>query len=287
MTKYLVTGATGNLGGLTVEALLKLAPAQDISVLVRDPAKAVKFKARGLTAVKGDYTNYESLVSAFKGIDKLLIIGAVSLSNRAPQHENIINAIKTAKPKHVVYVSFYHKDGSKVKLREVTDVEIKSEKDLIASGVKYTIVRNPLYAHAFKQLLGGNPKDEGVRTFGPESKTTWANIADLGEANAKLLTQKDHENKTYLLNSGHTVTLEEMAELWGELYGKPVKYLHGTKQAFVDALVAKGLPVERAEYGAAFINAVMEGEFSETSSSLKDILGREPVGLKESLKTDL
>lgn len=39
MTKYLVSGATGNLGGLTVEALLKTVPAKEVSVLVRDPGK--------------------------------------------------------------------------------------------------------------------------------------------------------------------------------------------------------------------------------------------------------
>jgi nucleoside-diphosphate-sugar epimerase len=30
MTRYLVTGATGNLGGLTVEALLKTVSASDV-----------------------------------------------------------------------------------------------------------------------------------------------------------------------------------------------------------------------------------------------------------------
>src|ERR1700761_332100 len=88
MTKYLVTGATGNLGGLTVESLLKTVPAKDVSILARDPAKAeAKFKGKGINIVKGDNFQYDSLASAFKGVDRLLIMGVVSLSNRAPQHE--------------------------------------------------------------------------------------------------------------------------------------------------------------------------------------------------------
>lgn len=287
MTKYLVTGATGNLGGMTVEALLKTVPAKEISILAREPAKAAALKAKGVNVVKGDYFDYDSLVNAFRGIDKLLLIGAVSLSNRAPQHENMIEAVKTAKPGHVVYVGFYRKEGSNIKLREVTDLEIKSEKDLRASGVPYTIVQNPLYARAFKQLLGGNPKDDGVRAFGPEGRTTYADMGDLSQANANLLTQKRHENKFYLLNSGETLTLSDMAKMWSELYGKDVPFIHGTKQEFVDALVAKGLPLDRAEFGTQFINAIAEGEFSKTSDSMEIILGRKPTTLFETFKNDL
>src|ERR1700742_4422721 len=121
MTKYLVTGATGNLGALTVEALLKSVPAKDVSILARNPAKAEeKFKGKGIKIVKGDNFEYDSLVSAFKGIDKLLIMGAVSLSNRAPQHENLIKAVMETRPGHVVYIGFYRPEGSDIKLREVT-----------------------------------------------------------------------------------------------------------------------------------------------------------------------
>ena len=65
----------------------------------------------------------------FACVDKLLLIGAVALSKRAPQHENMIEAVKAAEVGHVVYVSFHRKEKSKINLREVTDVEIKSEKD--------------------------------------------------------------------------------------------------------------------------------------------------------------
>ena len=172
------------------------------------------------------------------------------------------------RPGHVVYIGFYRPEGSDIKLREVTDVEIKSEKDLKSSGVPYTIVHNPLYANAFKQLLGGNPKDDGVRAFGPEGRTTYANIGDLGEANANLLTQNGHDNKTYLLNANETVTFRDMARMWSELYKKDVPFIHGSRQEFIDSLVAKGLPLERAEYGTQFINAVAEGFFEATSDSL-------------------
>jgi NAD(P)H dehydrogenase (quinone) len=286
MTTYLVTGATGNLGGHTVDALLKTVPAKDVSVMTRDPEKAAALAARGVTVVKGDYFDYDSLVKAFTGIDRLLLIGAVSLSIRAPQHENMIKAVKAAKPGYVVYVGFYWIEGSNIKLREVTDVEIKSEKDLAAAGVPYTIVRNPLYTHAYKFLLGGDLKADGVRGFGSENQATYADITDLGEANAKLLIKGGHKGETLLLNSGEKLTLKDMAAVWSKVYGAPIAYIYGTRQAFVDMLVAKGQPLEQAEYAAAFINAAVEGEFSETSASLEALLGRKPTSLKETYATN-
>jgi|SRR5579863_62875 len=287
MAKYLVTGATGNLGGLTVDALLKTVPATEVAVLARNPAKAKTLENRGVKVIEGDYFDCESLVKAFDGVDKLLLIGAVSLTNRPPQHANMIKAIESARPRHVVYVGFHRKEGSEIRLREVTEVEIKSEKDLANSGVAYTIVRNPLYANAFRQLLGGNIKDDGVRAFGPEGRTTYANIRDLGQSNANLLTQTGHENKIYDLNSGEAVTLRDMAKLWSEVYGKTIPYIHWTKQEFIEWRIAKGLSLEQAEYTAAFLNAVAEGEFSEASNALQTILGRESTSLKETFAADL
>jgi len=88
VTRYLVTGATGNLGGLTVEAHLKAISAAEVSVLARDPGKAAGLKDHGVNVVKGEYFDYESLVSAFSGVDKVLLTSAVSLaSNSRPQSD--------------------------------------------------------------------------------------------------------------------------------------------------------------------------------------------------------
>jgi NAD(P)H dehydrogenase (quinone) len=78
MTKYLVTGATGNLGSASVENLLKTVPASDISVLARDLEKAKRFSDRGIKVFKGDYFELQSMIDAFTGIDDLLLSSARS-----------------------------------------------------------------------------------------------------------------------------------------------------------------------------------------------------------------
>nr|WP_262918087.1 NmrA family NAD(P)-binding protein [Pontibacter sp. E15-1] len=66
MSKILVTGATGQLGQAVVTELLHKTNAGNISVLVRDLAKAEELKAKGINVIQGDYNEYESLVADFR-----------------------------------------------------------------------------------------------------------------------------------------------------------------------------------------------------------------------------
>ena len=285
MTKYLVTGATGNLGSASVENLLKTVSASDIAVLARDLEKAKRFSDRGVKVFKGDYFHLQSMIDAFTGIDELLLIGAVSRSNRAPQHANMVKAIEAAKVGHVVYISLQRREHPKLKLFEVTDVENGTERDIKASGIAYTIARNTLYSEAFTAFFGSDDlTTSGVHAFGPEGKTTYAAIADLAEANAKLLTDPRHRNKSYDLNANKALTFREMAGVIGEALGKPVPFVSTTREKVIERYVSKGFPPEVAEYTAGFLNAVAEGDFADGSSALTDILGREPMPLLETFK---
>ena len=68
----LVTGATGEFGKHAVQQLReKGVSTSDISVLSRSEEKAISYKEDGITVKTGDYTNYDSLVKAFEGVDKL------------------------------------------------------------------------------------------------------------------------------------------------------------------------------------------------------------------------
>ncbi|GLF90689.1 hypothetical protein Saga11_19480 [Bacillus safensis] len=83
--KLLVTGATGQLGSLVVQHLLTKVPAQQIAVSVRDPQKAVHLKEAGVDVRRGDFTQPDTLTSAFQGIDRLLIISTAD-GDRVQQH---------------------------------------------------------------------------------------------------------------------------------------------------------------------------------------------------------
>ena len=73
-----VTGASGQLGRLTIEALLKQIPAEQIVAAVRTPEKVADLAARGVQVRRADYTLPATLDGAFAGASKVLLISKAS-----------------------------------------------------------------------------------------------------------------------------------------------------------------------------------------------------------------
>ncbi|MER5522775.1 NAD(P)H-binding protein, partial [Streptomyces sp. NPDC002763] len=89
-----VTGATGQLGRLTVEALLRRGiPAADIIATGRDIAGIKDLADRGITVRRADFADTDGLAKAFAGADRLLLISAsVPVSERVANHRRVIDA---------------------------------------------------------------------------------------------------------------------------------------------------------------------------------------------------
>jgi len=94
-----VTGATGQLGRLVVEALKTRVPATEIIALVRTPEKAADL---GVEARPGDYTQLDTLEQSLAGGETLLLISSNEIGQRAQQHTNVITAAQKAGGKRVV-----------------------------------------------------------------------------------------------------------------------------------------------------------------------------------------
>jgi uncharacterized protein YbjT (DUF2867 family) len=101
----LVTGATGTVGRNVIEQLIKRGA--DVRALVRDPAKAV-FPA-GVTAVKGDLMDVDSLRSAFSGVSTLFLLNAV-VPDEFTQALITLNVAREAGVERLAYLSVIHSD---------------------------------------------------------------------------------------------------------------------------------------------------------------------------------
>ncbi len=101
----LVTGATGNVGRQVVEQLVKRGA--DVHALVRDPAKTNL--PAGVTVVKGDLLDVDSLRSAFSGVSTLFLLNAV-VPEEFTQALTALNLAREAGIERIVYLSVIHSD---------------------------------------------------------------------------------------------------------------------------------------------------------------------------------
>ena len=283
----LITGATGHFGKATIDFLLKKGvSANAISALVRDEAKAGDLKAKGVNIKTGNYDDYASLLSAFKGVDKLLLISGNDVFNRLKQQENAVKAAKEAGVKHIIYTSFVRKNETETSpIAFVGKSHIETDKLIKASGIPYTIMLNGLYADVLPMFFGEKVLETGIFLPAGNGLAAYTTRHDMAEAAANILTGTGHENKEYVITSNNNYSLHEAASIISELTGKQISYNSPTAEVYSSTLSGAGVPAEYIGFFAGFSEAIRQGEFETSSSDLEKLIGRKPTGLKEYFTT--
>lgn len=286
MAKILVTGATGNIGRKTMQHLLKRLPATDLVGLARDPAKAADLAAAGIDIRQGDYFDHDGLVRAFEGIDKLMLVSATAFTDRNTQHHNAISAARQAGVQHIVYMPIIHEAGSAFTLPDITEQDLFVEEKLKASGLAYTLVGHPPFIESIPFYIGGNALETGVHAPAGAGKAGYASREDLAEAHAVVLTDDDHQDKTYALYGDPAVSFADVARILSNISGKPVSFVASTDRDYIDHLMAAGLPEPAARFALGWVHGINAGAWGGKTGDLEKLLGRKPMTAAEFLRTN-
>ncbi|EPK3139674.1 MULTISPECIES: SDR family oxidoreductase [Enterobacter] len=279
-----ITGATGQLGRLVIEQLLKTVPANQIVAIVRNPAKAEALSQQGIVVRQGDYTDQAALTTALKGVKKLLLISSSEVGQRATQHQNVINAAKAAGVTFIAYTSLLHADNSPLGLH----VEhVATEKALATSSIPYALLRNGWYTENY--LASAPPALEHGVFIGAagEGKIASATRADYAAAAAKVVSEEGHAGKVYELAGDSAWTLSELAAELSKQSGKPVVYQNMSEADFAAALKSVGLPAGLADMLADSDVGASKGGLFDDSHTLSKLIGRATTSLAESVKAIL
>jgi NAD(P)H dehydrogenase (quinone) len=267
-----VTGATGHLGRLVVEALLdKGTPAGDIVAVVRTPAKAADLADKGVEIRQADYSDRAALESAFAGVDKLLLVSGSEVGQRVAQHANVIDAANTAGVGFVAYTSILDAQNSPIGLA----VEHRATEDrLTQSGIDFALLRNGWY---WENYLGSSPAAAETGTlFGSAGTGVVAAAArkDYAEAAAAVLLADGQAGKVYELGGDERLTYSELAEVISSVLGKPVSYKDLPQAEYAAALEGAGLPAPIASMLADSDAGVAVGALDTESGDLQKLIGR-------------
>jgi NAD(P)H dehydrogenase (quinone) len=279
----LVTGATGHFGKAAIDFLLKKGiPKSEIAALVRDESKAAELKEKGISIRIGDYDNYDSLVKAFKGTDKLLLVSGNDIANRSRQQENAVKAAKEASVKYIVYTSFDRKnetDSSPIAF--VAKAHLETEKNIKATGIPYTILRNNLYMDFIPMFIGDKIFETGIFFPAGDTSSSFALRSEMAEAAANILAEEGHEGREYAIANTEEFSFNDIAAAISKASGKTVSYTSPAAEVYTDVLTKAGVPAEYIGMFAGFGEAIKQGEFNVAKSDLQTLLGRTPTSLKQ------
>lgn len=266
-----VTGATGQLGRLVIDALLKKVPASEIIAAVRNPEKASDLAALGLQVRKADYSQPATLNTAFQGVDKLLLISSSEVGQRVTQHTAVINAAKHAGVKLLAYTSLLHADTSVLGLGE----EHRATEALLhESGLPVVLLRNGWYTENYAASIA--PAVAHGAFIGAVGNGRIASAAreDYAQAAAAVLTQEDQAGKVYELAGDDSYTLAEFSAEIARQSGKPVVYKDLSETDFKQALISAGLPEGFASMLADSDAGAAKGGLFDDSHTLSKLIGR-------------
>jgi NAD(P)H dehydrogenase (quinone) len=281
MSKIHVTGATGHLGRLTLQLLLEQTPGEGLAGLARDPSRAADLAKQGVEIRQGDYFDYESLLRAFDGVEKLCLIATHAFTDRNTQHFNAIAAAKQVGVKHVIFTAIQRDDELGIKQIGVTESDVFAEQALQASGLAYTILRHPIFLDQLGGYIGRDAYDSGVRVPPGEGTVAPALVRDLAAANAAVLTQEGHENKTYTLTGSEAASFREIAAAMSAIHGATVPYVTIDVEQYIEGFLKLDLPRPVAEFMAAWTEGVNRGAFSKNTGDLERLIGYRPTSYRE------
>ena len=279
-----VTGATGQLGKLVVEELLKTVPASQIVVAVRNPQKAQDLSAKGVEIRQADYAQPDSLAAAFAGADKVLLVSSSEVGQRVVQHQAVADAAQAAGVKLLVYTSILNADSSNLLLSQEHKA---TEAYLRASGMPFTLLRNGWYTENHTGSLAAAVEHGVVLGAAKEGRFATATRADYAAAAAAVLTGEGHEKKVYELGGDEPYTLAELAAEVAQQTGKPVVYKDLPQAEYAKALTGFGLPDGLAGAIADANAGASRGELDTQSHDLSKLIGRATTSLQQAVAAAL
>ena len=276
-----ITAATGRLGRAVAAELERRAVSRaDVRLAARSPEKLA---SEGFATVRADYTNPESLRSAFAGADvALLISGVTSNEQRIIEHRAAIDAAKAARVRRIVYTS--STNPTTKSLFPFAAVHGKTEAYLKESGLEYTILRNNQYAANLDEQLLQSKSNDLLASPAADAKVAYVTHDDAAAAAVGALLGSGHENKTYEITGPEAVTLYEIATVLSAARGRRVDVV---KSALADVhayLQSLKLPPYLVEALVGSHAATAAGEYERVSGDAAMLAGRPTLSMRDYVK---
>lgn len=279
---YAVTGASGQLGRLVADQLLGTVDPADVVLVTRDPARLADLAARGADVRAGDFTDPATLPGAFAGVDVLLLISTDAVGARVEAHTAAIEAARAAGVQRIVYTSVPRPDEANPAVAGID--HLATEQALRASGVRWTFLRNNLYADMQVATLQ-QAADSGRLVVNTGSGgAAYVTRADCAAAAVGALTGTGHDDRAYDVTGDHAWTADELAALTTEITGKPVEVVQVDDAAYDAGLQEAGVPAFVTPLLVTFGAAIREGWLDDVSTAVADLAGRAPTPLADVLR---
>jgi NAD(P)H dehydrogenase (quinone) len=235
---------------------------------------------------RADYDQPASLVSAYQGIDRLLIIPSADLRPgvRGNQLKAAIDAAQQAGVSHVVLMSAAGTKESSGST--IGDTYWTGEQHLIKTARHWTILRMNYYAESMAEEIQMSLGHNLLTGLGDE-RVAYVSREDVAAAAAGVLLGHGHEGAIYNATGSTTVSGPERAAIVSEIVGKPVSFAVITEDQLRAGLSQAGVPELVIGAIAEIKGTFVHGHFDILTTDIERLSGRYPKSFREVLAATL
>ena len=279
--KYLITGATGNLGEKVTRWLRTMTPENNIRVGIHNLKKANKFDDLDVEKIKLDYFDLDTLEKAVSGVDLVIYIPSITydLQRRITEFENVLQAVKKAKAK-LIFVSFFADQENNPFVMSPFYAYVPRR--LASSKVEYSIVKNSLYADPLVPYLEELIKRKNIIYPVGAQPLSFITRKDSAHAIACIAMQSimRDQGQSYLLCMDKNYNMVVLSFILSRITDHKIGYAPVTITEFAKIYAQEGDGKELASMYAGGA----KGLLSETSDDFHRLTGREPEEMEHFLR---
>lgn len=277
MSKYLITGATGNIGKYVVDELLKLN--KEVKVAARNVEESEKLfshKDKSLELVRFDFLDETTFDTSLQGVKAIFLMRPPNLADPKRDMLPFLQLAKDRGIEKIVFVSLLGVEKNPVVPHR------KIENMIEDLGISYVFLR-PSF---FMQNLNTNHRQEikdRNELFIPagKSKTSFIDTRDIASVAAITLTNQKYNNKAITLTGKTAINYYEVSNIMSKLLGRKIEYKNPGLLEFRKERIKRGTPKEFANIMMLLYLMTKLGTAKEITDDLEKIIGREPISFNQ------
>ncbi|MGB6386430.1 MAG: NAD(P)H-binding protein [Terriglobales bacterium] len=271
--KYLITGATGDIGSRIVERLLQrnIRP----RVLVRNQAKARSLFGERVDVFVGDLAEPASMRDALKGADAIYLVnvgpeiprrdGSVAVLAKEEGANRIVK-LSSLDVEHGLAIGAWHEKG---------------EAAIRAVGIPFTFVRPTGFMSNLLAWAHSIKTEKIVRSSTADGRRPFIHSEDIAAVSVEALVSTNYVGQSLPITGPDSLTFGEATATIAEAIGERLKYQAISDEEAREHYSKVSGSQEETEAHVTLWRAIREGRLASVTHEVERILGRKPITLTQ------
>jgi (4-alkanoyl-5-oxo-2,5-dihydrofuran-3-yl)methyl phosphate reductase len=267
--KYLITGATGDVGSRVVEHLLKrnIRP----RVLVRNEEKVRSLFDERVDVFVGDLAEPSSIRPALKGVETIYLVNvgpeiprrdeAAAVLAKAEGVRRLIK-LSSLDVEHSLAIGAWHEKG---------------EAAIRATGIPFTFVRPTGFMSNLLAWAHSIKSESIVRSSTANGRRPFIHCEDIAAVSLEALLSKCYVGQSLPITGPESLTFGEATTIIGGAIGKRLTFQAVSDEEARERYSKLSGSPEETEAHVALWRAIREGHLAAVTNEVERILGRRPI----------